>query len=173
MRSGLVVALCLLARLSFAGDETPLPPPETRQATLAAGVGSTVAGVGLSAEKYLGHGVFSVLGGIGYVYDTHDGRGATGAGVAAALRAYSHGRKHRIFGELSFSPVAVEVAPEGSGLRGQTISYGPGASAGYNLVTHCGFTLSLSAGIAKAVTGGADNSGFISSLTLGHTWVRR
>ena len=173
MKGVLLIALCLLASLSFAGDETLAK--QTRQASLAVGVGTNVPGAGLSAEKYLADGRFSIFAGVGYLFDTYDGRGATGAGVAAGLRAYSGGLKHRVFGEVSFSPVAVEVAPQGSGLRGQAISYGPGASVGYNLVTHGGFTLSLSAGTGRAVTGPSNVHGteFLSSVALGHTWVRR
>ena len=175
MRAGLLFAFCLLAGLSFAEDETLVQQPATRQASLAFGVGNDVAGVGLTAEWYYGDSRFSVFAGGGYVYDSHDGRGATGAGAAAGLRAYSSGRKHRMFAEVSFSPVAVEVAPEGSGLRGETICYGPGASVGYNLVTHGGFTLSLSAGVAQAVTGPSNVNGayLLSTMALGYTWVRR
>jgi hypothetical protein len=126
-------------------------------------------------EKYFANGRFSAFAGAGYIYDTYDGRGATGAGLAGGLRAYSGGRKHRIFGELSFSPVAVEVASEGSGRQGESISYGPGASVGYNLVTRGGFTLFISAGVGQGVTGSsvAQSTELLSSFTLGYTWVRR
>lgn len=139
------------------------------------GVGNNLPGLGLSVEKYLGDSPFSVFAGAGYIFDAYDGRGARGTGVAGGFRAYSRGRKHRIFGELSFAPVAVEVAPEGSGQRGQAISYGPGASVGYNLVSRGGFTLLISAGVGQAITGPGyvHSTKFVSSLALGHTWRRR
>ena len=175
MKTPLVVPFCLLAGLSFAGDGAPAPGAPTRQASLAVALGSDVAGVGLSAEKYLAGGRLSVFAGAGYIFGSSDGRGATGAGAAGGLRVYSGGQKHRVFGEASFSPVAVEVAPEGSGLRGETISYGPGVSVGYNLVTSGGFTLALSVGVGQAVTGSSDAHGTepLSSIALGYTWVRR
>ena len=166
--------LSVLAGPAFADDPIPAQPPATRQASVAVGLGNTVPGIGVSVEKYISGGQASIFGGAGYVPDSYDGRGAKGAAVAAGLRAYTRGRKHRAFAELSISPVAVEVAPEGSGLRGRTISYGSSLSVGYNMVTHGGFTLALSTGVGQAMTGaaGAHGTEFVSSIALGHTWAR-
>jgi len=176
MRAGIIVIVSMVARVALAEGADPVPVHrETRLAGMTLGGGSSVPGLGISAEKYLREGRVSFFGGVGYIPHSQDGRGAAGTGVAGGLRAYSRGRVHRAFVEASFSPVAVEVAPEGSSVSGEKFSYGPGVSVGYSMVRQSGFTVMVSAGAGQGVTGPSDlhSTQFLSTIAVGHTWVRR
>jgi len=175
MRGAITLALALLAGSASAqGPDPATTPMGARYLALTTGFGTSVPGFGLSAELYFARGHASLFGGGGYIPHTHDGRGAAGMAAAGGLRAYTHGLVHRGYFEISFTPVAVELAPEGSELPGQSISYGPGVSIGYSLVKQSGFTLTLSIGVGQAITGPESVHGTqaLSSLTIGHTWRR-
>lgn len=176
MRMRLIFVIFSLVAAGALADEAP-PVAEqrvVRRGALVIGDGSSIPGTGLSAERYVAQGQFSVVGGVGYILPSRDGRGASGFGIAGGLRAYTSGRVHRGFAEMSFSPVAVEVAPEGSRLSGKAFSYGPGVSLGYSLVKPRGLTFWLCAGVGRAVTGPSYVHGTEPLLTIafGRTWVR-
>jgi hypothetical protein len=171
-----VLLACVGVSLAAAGDSSPVASA-SRQVTVLAGFGTSLGGLGAGAEAYFADSRMSAFAGAGYVVPTQDGRGASGLGLAGGMRMYTGGRRHRAYVEASVSPVAVEVAPEGSGLEGQNLSYGPGASLGYQFVGVGGATFAASLGVGYALSSasGVDSGRVqvLSTMGLGYTWHRR
>lgn len=168
MRTLITTAL-LVAAPAFASAQTAdaAPAPRPRAFTLLAGVGNAMGWFGLQGERYLGHEVFSVFGGLGYT-PAVDAGDASGVTVAAGGRLYTPGRKHRGFLEVSVSQLAVEQSCFDSCSR----FYGPGLQAGYQFVTRGGFSLlaSLGLGYAPGVRDGDGNVVGMVGFGLGYTW---
>ena len=100
---------------------------------------------GAQAERYFTHGRLSAFGGLGYTprVDAFDPEGVT---LAAGVRGYTAGLKHRGFAEASLCQVGVLSDPEHP-----SRFYGPCAQLGYQFASRGGFTLLLSLGVGYAV----------------------
>jgi hypothetical protein len=143
--------------------------PKPRFVTLTAGFGNTQGGVGIQAEKYFAKTRLSVFGAIGYTPAENEGD-YKGAGVAGGVRGFTPGVKHRGFLELSVSSLFIEQ----SCFDVCSARYGPGLSAGWQMVTRGGFTLWLSGGIGVAfrTDPGDDSVAPVGGIGLGYTWRR-
>jgi hypothetical protein len=171
MRSWLlagVVLVCVPA-LHAQGGESPPPEPLPRFFTLTAGIGNSHGGIGLQAEKYLANTRLSVFAAVGYTPEEEEGD-YHGAGVAAGLRGFTTGVKHRGFLELSVAQLFVQE----SCFDTCESRYGPGLLAGWQLVTRGGFTLLLSLGVGVAFDPppGRDDVAPMGAIGLGYTWRR-
>ena len=71
--------------------------------TVTAGLGNAMGWLGVQAERYLTHGRLSAFAGLGYTprVDAFDPEGVT---LAAGVRGYTAGLKHRGFAEASLGP---------------------------------------------------------------------
>lgn len=165
--------LLLLGLLGFPisllaqGTRDSLPKP--RFVTLTAGFGNTQGGFGIQGEKYFAKTRLSVFGAIGYIPAEDDGD-YKGAGAAGGLRGFTPGLKHRGYLELSISPLFIDQ----SCFDDCSAHYGPGLSAGWQMVTRGGFTLWLSSGIGVAFNayGSGDSVALMGGIGLGYTWRR-
>lgn len=167
----ILLAVVLLAGPSLALGQAAdsAPTASTRSFTLVAGSGNAMGWLGLAGEKYVASDRMSVFGGLGYTLQVDEGD-ASGVTVAAGVRGYTAGTKHRGYLELSVSQLYVETHCFETCRR----LYGPGVQAGYQLLTKGGFTLvaSLGVGYAPTVSEGPDNVTSILGLGLGYTWRR-
>lgn len=157
--------------------------PGARQVTAVAGFGNAMGWLGVQAEFHFARERLSAFGGLGYTPEIDQGD-PTGLTLAAGVRAYTPGIKHRGFVELSLSQVAIGgltsvlvedvVPPIFVLVKESERHYGPGIQAGYQYVTAGGFTFVVSAGFGYAL--GVDDSfalssvGALGGLGLGYTW---
>lgn len=139
---------------------------DLRTTTFTVGVGNSAGWFGLRGEKYFSGDRLSISGGLGYTPAT-DGYAAAGVTVALAARGYTPGRYHRGFVELSYSQVQVEGQYSQDGTGYWHGRYGPGVQVGYQLVTRSGFTVDLSAGVGRALSGRPYESRVAALLGLG------
>ena len=137
--------------------------------TVTAGLGNAMGWLGVQAERYLTHGRLSAFGGLGYTpsIDAFDPEGVT---LAAGVRGYTAGLKHRGFAEASVCQVGTVSDPE----RPRRF-YGPCGQLGYQFASRGGFTflLSLGAGYAVGAQGYRHRAQGLLGLGLGYTWRRR
>jgi hypothetical protein len=172
-RRFLLTSLPLLVLSSALHGQTSSDESARRQVTAVAGSGNDMGWLGVGAEFYFSGGRLSGFGGVGYTPEIDQGD-PTGLTVAAGVRAYTLGIKHRGFVELSLSQVAILSRPAffGGGER----YYGPGIQVGYQYVRAGGFTFVVSGGVGYAldvdevVT--ASSVGPLLNLGLGYTWRR-
>ena len=164
----LMLAAILAAPVTAAAQAAPRPIPEPR-VTVTAGFGNAMGWLGAQAERYLAHGLLSVFGGLGYTpsVDAFDPEGVT---LAAGVRGYTAGLKHRGFAEASLCQVGILSDPEHP-----SRFYGPCAQLGYQFASRGGFTVLLSVGVGYAVGAMAHlNRGQgLAGFGLGYTWRRR
>ena len=137
--------------------------------TVTAGVGNAMGWFGAQAERYVTHGRLSVFGGLGYTpsVDAFDPEGLT---LAAGVRGYTAGLKHRGFAEASVCQVATLSDQEHP-----TRFYGPCGQLGYQFASRGGFTVLLSLGVGYALGGlaqGHRGQGLL-GFGLGYTWRGR
>lgn len=173
-----VLSLAACAVTAAAQPPDPSPAPGARKMTILAGSGIATAGTGVQLETYFQGDRLSAFAGVGYsdaLEGDDDEVSASGAAVAAGLRAYTRGRVHRGFLELSGAPVAYEKAPRGFPQDDLGLLYGPSLQAGWQMTKPRGFTLVLAAGVGyafgnDAVEGSAHPVAF---LGLGKTWRRK
>ncbi len=174
-RRFLLTSLPLLVLSSELRGQTSSDESARRQVTAVAGLGNDMGWLGVGAEFYFAGGRLSGFGGVGYLPEIDPGD-ATGLTVAAGVRAYTPGIKHRGFGELSLSQVATSRRLISLGEFEGERHYGPGIQAGYQYVAAGGFTFVVSAGVGYAL--GKPESVTSSSvqpllnLGLGYTWRR-
>ena len=161
--------LACLPALALGQDVRRDSLPRPRSVTVTAGWGNAMGWLGLQGEKYLRSQRVSVFGGLGYTPELEDGD-ASGITVAAGVRGYTPGDKHRGFLELSVSQLAIEQFCYDACHR----YYGPGLQAGYQFVSRGGFTLGISLGLgyAPGVSDGLSSVGALAGLGLGYTWRR-
>ena len=137
--------------------------------TVTAGVGNAMGWFGAQAERYFSHGRLSAFGGLGYTprVDAFDPEGVT---LAAGVRGYTAGLKHRGFAEASVCQVGILSDPEQP-----SRFYGPCGQLGYQFASRGGFTALLSVGVGYAVGAASHlNRGQgLLGLGLGYTWRRR
>jgi hypothetical protein len=137
--------------------------------TVTAGLGNAMGWLGVQAERYLTHGRLSAFAGLGYTprVDAFDPEGVT---LAAGVRGYTAGLKHRGFAEASLCQVGILSDPEHP-----SRFYGPCAQLGYQFASRGGFTVLLSVGVGYAVGAMAHlNRGQgLAGFGLGYTWRRR
>lgn len=164
--AALLSTLVCLASPAIAQRAEPGAPTPLRATTLVAGAGNAMGWLGLQGEKYLGNDRVSLFGGVGYTPSTRPGD-ANGVSVAAGVRGYTPGIRHRGFLELSVTQIETELGCYASCRR----PYGPGLQAGYQYVAHGGFTASLSAGLGYAPRGSREAAGLV-GLGFGYTWRR-
>jgi hypothetical protein len=168
-----------LARTLLLAAALAAPAPAVAQAavgeipeplvTVTAGVGNAMGWFGVQAERYFVHGRLSVFGGLGYTpsVDAFDPEGIT---LAAGVRGYTAGLKHRGFAEASLCQVATLSDPEHP-----TRFYGPCGQLGYQFASRGGFTVLLSLGVGYALgtmAQGRRGQGLV-GFGLGYTWRRR
>jgi hypothetical protein len=172
MRTIMTAVLLLVAAMSpvqaeDGGASVDAPP----RFTMLLGFGTSIPGLGAGAEVYLAASRVSLFGAGGYMPSSNDGRGASGFGMAGGVRLFTAGRRHRGFVEASVSPAGVEVAAEGSGLKGDGLVYGPGVSLGYQFVGKGGTTVMASGGIAYGISGEVEHQAYpLVTFALGYTW---
>jgi hypothetical protein len=163
----LLMALGLTSS-TLSATQSDVPPP-LPVATITAGIGNAMGWFGAQGEGYFAHGRLSAFGGVGYTPAVDD-FGASGLTVAAGLRGYTAGGKHRGFAEASACQVATV-----SDLVEPKRFYGPCVQAGYQFASRGGFTLVLSTGVGYAL--GAAEYGnraqALIGLGLGYTWRQR
>jgi hypothetical protein len=170
MRFGAIVTVVLtLPGMLGAQVEAQRMLPAQRFMSLTAGVGNSMGWFGAQGERYFADERLSVFLGIGYTprLDQDDPTGPT---LAAGLRSFTSGDKHRAFLEGAVSQVLVQTDPLSGGNR----LYGPGLQGGYQYVSHGGFTLmaSLGVGYALAAPHGVDPWGAQLGVGFGYTWQR-
>ena len=165
-----IVMLTLYNPLSLAGQQSAEAPRVLKRvATLTAGVGNAMGWLGLQAERYFGRERLSAFLGAGYTpsLDPGDPSGPT---VAAGVRGFTAGFKHRGFLALSVSQIFVETALNEDPHR----LYGPGLEIGYQFASQGGFTFMASVGLgyAPAAPEEASEVGELLGIGLGYTWRR-
>jgi hypothetical protein len=137
--------------------------------TITAGVGNAMGWYGAQGEGYFADGRLSAFGGLGYTFPEDD-FGASGLTLAAGLRGYTAGRKHRGFAEVSLCQVSTFSDP----IEPRRF-YGPCGQLGYQFASRGGLTAMLSLGVGYAL--GTDDLGQraqpLVGLGLGYTWRRR
>ena len=165
----MLVALGLIASTPCAAQSPPPNPTAPAVATLTGGVGNALGWFGAQGERYFAHGRLSVFVGAGYTpaLDDFDPSGLT---VAAGLRGYTGGRKHRAFLEASACQVGTVSDP-----IDPKRFYGPCGQLGYQFASRGGFTFVVSAGVGYALGAGdyAGRTQGLVGLALGYTWRRR
>jgi hypothetical protein len=155
------------AQVVAASDDSKLQ----RGATLSGGIGNAYGWCGVTVQTYFAGGRAAVFGGVGYTPDFQRGD-PSGMTVAGGLRAFSDGRKHRMYGELSFAQIGIEV-PNWLHVNGRRI-YGPGAQLGYEYTTSRGLHLSASigAGYGLGISDYETPWRPMLGLGIGYTWLR-
>lgn len=135
--------------------------------TVLAGIGNAMGWFGAQAERYVARGRLSGFVGLGYTpsLDPGDPSGVT---VAAGVRGFTHGRRHRGFLELSVCQVAVYA----SSLDNDARRYGPGMQAGYQHVSRGGLTFLASLGLGYSIETPAGFNAVqpLFGLGFGYTW---
>ena len=136
--------------------------------TVTAGLGNAMGWLGMQGERYLAHGLLSVFGGLGYTpkVDAYDPEGIT---LAAGVRGYTAGLRHRGFAEASACQVGMVSDPEEP-----RRFYGPCGQLGYQYAARGGFTFMVSAGAGYALgaQGYQHRGQLLLGLGLGYTWRR-
>lgn len=164
----LLLATTLAGPVQAATQTAPAAFPEPL-VTVTAGVGNAMGWLGVQAEGYLAHGRLSAFGGLGYTpsVDAFDPEGIT---LAAGVRGYTAGLKHRGFAEASVCQVGIVSDPEEP-----RRFYGPCGQLGYQFASRGGFTalLSLGVGYALGATGYQHRTLGLLGFGLGYTWRRR
>jgi hypothetical protein len=175
MKTTAVAALSLVALAATARAQEPAASDD-RSATVTVGFGNAMGWLGGQGEKYFSGSRLSAFAGLGYAPDlAEEGeQAASGLAVAAGLRAYTPGRAHRGFAELSVSCLETETALEGQPAD-LSRRYGPGLQVGYQHVSRGGFTLTLSAGVGAVVgeTNGDGRGALMLGIGIGKTWRRK
>lgn len=173
MRTGSV--LCVFAAVTLLASVLPeaalgqAAAPGTPRTGITAGLGNVYGGFGVGLEQYFLRSHISGVVGGGFVPGTSDGNPQTGA-LAAAVRGYAGGKRHRGFLEASVSLVAVSWTRVGGQIIHFDRHYGPGLSVGYQYTAVGGF--SVLAGLGAGWALGAGRAEPIASFGLGHTWRR-
>lgn len=167
-----LLPISLMAPLALSGQEARDPSGAPRRiATITAGIGNSMGWFGLQGERYFAVDRASVFLGLGYTFATEEGD-PTGLTLAAGLRGYTAGLKHRGFLEGSVCQIFIErsfrLDEENSRL------YGPCLQAGYQFASLGGFTAMVSFGVgyAPGVLEGESGFGALANLGLGYTWRR-
>lgn len=172
-RLGLVLLLLLSTLFRPLQSQTPgSPPPPVRVATVTAGVGNSMGWFGLQGERYFAVDRLSAFLGLGYTFSIDEGD-PSGLTLAAGLRGFTPGIKHRGFLEAAVCQIFIE---RGFGFdRENGRFYGPCVQAGYQFASRGGFTTMLSLGLGYAPGVPESESGFgaLVNLGLGYTWRRR
>ena len=181
----LIVASLLGVPASLVGQEGRQgTAPGPRKTTVVAGIGNTLGWLGIQGEFHLSQERLSAFGGVGYLpeFDPGDASGLT---LAAGVRGFTPGTKHRGFIELSFSVVAIQqpvfaLVLDATGTVGFLVlvedgkkRYGPGIQAGYQYVAAGGFTFLASVGVGYAILDDpfvSDRVFGLMALGLGYTW---
>jgi hypothetical protein len=166
-RSGLTIILAAGPTLGAAQGGSG---PDAPRATALLGIGNDFGWFGMNVAAHLAPRL-ALFAGLGYTpaIDHGDPEGIT---VAAGVRGFTPGPRHRGFLEIGVTQVAVEtsVTPL-AGVRGRRL-YGPGAQAGYQFVSRGGFTGLLSAGLGYCLSEPITGSRFqiLFGLGAGYTF---
>jgi hypothetical protein len=163
-----MLAATLGASEPAASQAAPVSLAEPR-ITVTAGGGNAMGWFGMQAERYLAHGRLSAFGGLGYTFkiDDYDPEGVT---LAAGVRGYTAGLKHRGFAEASVCQVGTLSDPEHP-----RRFYGPCGQLGYQFASRGGFTALFSLGVGYALSAGRYRNRTLGLLGfgLGYTWRER
>jgi hypothetical protein len=158
------LAIVLLSLLTPpAKGQEPSPRPFI---AVTGGLGNVLGGLGAGVEYYLAQSRVSGAVGLGYWPGGSSCSGGTFAG-APAMRAFTGGRRHRVFLELSYSLLAVSCPLDSDDIERH---YGPGISLGYRYTGSDGFTFTAGGGLGE-VSGDFGTEGIV-LLGLGYTWRR-
>lgn len=155
---------------------------DLRRFTLTAGLGNPMGWVGAQGEAYFARERLSGFLGLGYTpeFGADEPSGPT---VAAGMRAYTAGGRHRGYAELSISQV-LTVQDGHDFVDGEWVPdpghrlYGPGLQLGYQYASFAGFTVQASLGAGYAPTADESDLGFspygklmpMAALGFGYTW---
>ena len=164
-------APCANAQATASRSDTNSVPGQ-RRLGIQAGIGNVLGGIGVSGEYYWLESRLSAVLGLGFLPNTAT-TPAGGVGVAAAVRGFTAGIKHRGFLELSVSPLELEwtevpTLPIGVVFTDVTNHYGPGLSVGYHYTAAGGFTVWVAGGVGYAV--GPGNVAPLGAVAVGYTW---
>ena len=164
---------CMLVALPGQAEESDRPPGIPK-ASFLIGLGTATGWVGGQLEIYFADGRFSSFLGAGYTPALEDSP-AVGLTGALGMRAFTGGRVHRGFLELSVSQIVVEEGLSVPGERTANGLYGPGVQLGYQLLKPKGFTFLASAGVGVVVGGhpGHNRLQALATIALGKTWRRQ
>lgn len=166
---GLIIGPVSNVRAQEVGS--PAEPGRERRMTVTGGVGNAHGWFGGQVQRHFGANRWGVFGGLGYTPDLepHDPSGLT---VAAGIRVFTGGPRHRGYLELSVSQIGIE-APGGVYPDGRRL-YGPGFQGGYEYSTPQGVTFVASLGIGRAIGLGGHDSPWqpMVGLGIGYTWSR-
>ena len=174
MKALTLALVVLLWPLRASGQvAAPQEGSDVRTVTLAAGVGNAMGWLGAQAEGYVRGGRISVFGGLGYTPAVDPGD-PSGLAVAAGVRGFTSGQKHRAFLELSVSQVGMETFRSGTETLPGPRVYGPGVQVGYQYVGRGGLTGLASVGVGYGVgtKSGVTRTAMLAGLGLGYTWRR-
>jgi hypothetical protein len=164
----LILTAALAGPARAATQTAPVPVAEPL-VTLTAGLGNAMGWLGVQAERYFVHGRVSAFGGLGYTpsVDVYDPEGIT---LAAGVRGYTAGLKHRGFAEASACQVGIVSDPE----RPRRF-YGPCGQLGYQFASRGGFTFLASLGVGYALGAESYQNRTLGLLGfgLGYTWRER
>jgi hypothetical protein len=164
---GLLVLAPSLA--AAAGADEVTAPPGSPKASVLVGFGNAVGWLGGQGEVFFSKGRFSAFLGLGYT-PGFDDYSETGLTWALGARAFTRGRMHRAFLEVSVAQLAVPtVGPDGRDGDG---AYGPGVQIGYQLIRPGGFTLLVSGGVGVTLEDhpGLRRAGEMFTLAIGKSW---
>ena len=182
----LIIASLLCVPASLVGQEGRQgTAPGPRKTTVVAGIGNTLAWFGIQGEFHFSQERFSAFGGVGYLPEIDPGD-PSGITLAAGVRGFTPGAKHRGFIELSLSVVAIQqpvfaLVLDATGRFANLVlvedgkkRYGPGIQVGYHYVGGGGFTFLASVGVGYAIglddPFGSDRVDALLALGLGYTW---
>jgi len=183
LRTGLTVSpLALAFSSSLTAQEEPGSSsngPAARRFMFTVGIGNSMGWYGGQVERYFLRDRLSGFGGVGYTpKQTFDE--PSGLTVAAGLRAFTSGTKHRGFVELSVSQINTiseliiewPVTEPGDMTSHGVRFYGPGLQLGYQFVADGGFTLLASVGKGYGIGHDGYSGSFAGmiGLGLGYTW---
>ena len=182
----LIIASLLGVPVSVVGQEARQgTAPGPRKITVVAGIGNTLGLLGIQGEFHLSQERFSAFGAVGYLPEDDPGD-PSGLALAAGVRGFTPGAKHRGFVELSLSVVAIQqplfaFVFDATGRPVDFVMvvdgkkhYGPGIQVGYHYVGGGGFTFLASVGVGYAIGAddpfGSDRVDILLALGLGYTW---
>lgn len=167
-----LVITAILSAQPLVGQEPAVrglaPEAGQRRTSVTAGFGNQYGfGFGINVERYLIGERVSVAIGTGGIPEL-DGSPGT-LGMAAAMRGYTPGQRHRGFVETSITLIATSFSRRGPGnFDDVKRHYGPGLSVGYHYTARGGFTMTVAGGAGWAVS--LDELYPIVMLGFGHSW---
>jgi hypothetical protein len=162
MRTLLAILLLSISSSVLAAQEGP----SGRVATVTSGVGNAMGWFGVQGSvRSRAVGSASSVGSATPRRSTRATR--RGSPLAAGVRGYTPGVRHRGFVEVSVSQLEVQLACFDACER----RYGPGVQLGYQYTARGGFTLMASGGVGRSL-GNEGGTAAMLGFGVGWTWGR-